>query len=124
MPQTHAKSSTPIPPTSASTTPADAAPRARIDPDVHDPAPLPHATTTGGGAMGTKTFVLDTNVLLHNPRAVFVFDEHDIVIPFEVIEELDHFKERNDDIGRSARETIRVLDALRLKGDIKSGVPI
>lgn len=71
-----------------------------------------------------KTFVLDTNVLLHNPRAIFVFEEHDIVIPFEVIEELDHFKERNDDIGRSARETIRVLDSMRLKGDIKSGVPI
>lgn len=71
-----------------------------------------------------KTFVLDTNVLLHNPRAVFVFEEHDVVIPFEVIEELDHFKERNDDLGRSARETIRVLDELRLKGDIKQGVPI
>ena len=82
------------------------------------------APEAASSATATKTFVLDTNVLLHNSRAIYVFEEHDIVIPFEVIEELDHFKERNDDIGRSARETIRVLDAMRVKGDIKRGIPI
>ena len=71
-----------------------------------------------------KTFVLDTNVLLHNPRALFVFQENDVVIPFEVIEELDNFKVKSDGLGRAARETIRQLDALRQTGDIKSGVPI
>lgn len=84
----------------------------------------PKPASPRDAATTAKTFVLDTNVLLHNPRAVYVFEENDIVIPFEVIEELDHFKERNDDVGRSARETIRNLDALRLTGDIKSGVPI
>ena len=72
----------------------------------------------------TKTFVLDTNVLLHNPHALFVFEENDVVIPFDVIEELDGFKARNDDLGRAARETIRHLDAFRLRGDLKDGVPI
>ena len=71
-----------------------------------------------------KTFVLDTNVLLHNSRALFVFEENDVVIPFEVIEELDRFKSRNDDVGRAARETIRHLDAFRLKGKLREGVPI
>src|SRR4051794_24209336 len=41
---------------------------------------------------GIKTFVLDTNVLLHNPNALFVFKEHHVVIPFAVIEELDKLK--------------------------------
>ena len=71
-----------------------------------------------------KTFVLDTNVLLHNPHALGVFQEHDVVIPFDVIEELDKFKVRNDDLGRAARETIRQLDSFRQRGDIKEGVRI
>lgn len=71
-----------------------------------------------------KTFVLDTNVLLHNSRALFVFEENDVVIPFEVIEELDGFKIRNDDVGRAARETIRHLDAFRVRGELRNGVPI
>src|SRR5262249_19529342 len=60
-----------------------------------------------------KHFVLDTNVLLHNPNALFVFQEHEVVIPFAVIEELDKLKRTNDDIGRNARECIRHLDRLR-----------
>ena len=52
-------------------------------------------------------FVLDTNVLLHNPSAIFMFAEHEIVIPLSVIEELDHFKKNNDDNGRNARQAIR-----------------
>lgn len=75
-----------------------------------------------GKATKTKTFVLDTNVLLHNPRAIFVFQEHDVVIPFTVLEELDTFKTRNDDVGRNARECIRHLDALREKGRLLDGV--
>ena len=77
-----------------------------------------------GTHAAVKTFVLDTNVLLHNPRALFVFEENDVVIPFDVIEELDGFKVRNDDLGRAARETIRQLDAFRQRGELKEGVPI
>ena len=50
-----------------------------------------------------KTFVLDTNVLLHNPKALFLLADNEIVIPFDVIEELDTFKSNNDDLGRNAR---------------------
>lgn len=76
------------------------------------------------GKTQVKTFVLDTNVLLHNPHALFVFEENDVVIPFDVIEELDGFKARNDEVGRAARETIRHLDAFRHKGELKHGVDI
>lgn len=69
-----------------------------------------------------KHFVLDTNILLHNPNALFVFKEHHVVIPFAVIEELDKLKRQNDDIGRNARECIRHLDKLRSRGKLIEGV--
>ena len=56
-----------------------------------------------------KTFVLDTNVLLHDPRALFGFDEHDVVIPMTVIEEIDKFKKNLDEDGRNARAVSRSL---------------
>ena len=49
-----------------------------------------------------KHFVLDTNVLLHNPNAIFMFADNEVVIPFDVIEELDKFKTNNDALGRNA----------------------
>ena len=49
-----------------------------------------------------KHFVLDTNVLLHNPNALFMFKENEVIIPFDVIEELDKFKAGTDDLGRMA----------------------
>lgn len=71
---------------------------------------------------GLKHFVLDTNVLLHNPNALFVFKEHEIVIPFKVIEELDKLKRLENDLGRNARETIRHLDRLRAIGRLSDGI--
>ncbi len=71
---------------------------------------------------GVKHFVLDTNVLLHNPDAVFVFKEHHVVIPFMVIEELDKMKRKEDDLGRNARACIRHLDRLRTLGALADGV--
>ncbi len=79
---------------------------------------------TQADSSAVKTFVLDTNVLLHNSRAIFVFQENDVVIPFDVIEELDGFKTRSDDVGRAARDTIRHLDAFRQQGNLAEGVPI
>jgi PhoH-like ATPase len=71
-----------------------------------------------------KTFVVDTNVLLHNPNALFMFDDNEVIIPFDVIEELDKFKTNTDDLGRNARTVIRYLDSLRLQGSLSDGVAI
>ncbi len=86
-------------------------------------APAPSLTHLPDPSTDLKHFVLDTNVLLHNPNALFVFQEHEVIIPFAVIEELDKLKRQNDDIGRNARETIRHLDRLRLRGRLIEGVP-
>ena len=59
-----------------------------------------------------RLYVLDTNVLLHNPNALFVFQENHVAIPYPVLEELDAMKRREDDVGRSARSAIRFLDRL------------
>src|SRR5215471_19785289 len=84
--------------------------------------------TTDGKRMSNnghaKTFVLDTNVLLHNPNALFMFKDNEVVIPFDVIEELDKFKAGTDDLGRNARTVIRHLDVLREKGNLSQGVPL
>ena len=71
-----------------------------------------------------KTFVVDTNVLLHNPNALFMFDDNEVVIPFDVIEELDKFKTNSDDLGRNARTAIRHLDRLRNIGNLSEGVRV
>ncbi len=71
-----------------------------------------------------KTFVLDTNVLLHDPDAIFSFKDNKVVIPMTVIEELDSFKKLNDERGRSARLISRSLDDLRGKGKLSEGVKI
>jgi len=71
-----------------------------------------------------KHFVLDTNVLLHNPNAIYLFADNEVVIPFDVIEELDKFKTQNDDLGRNARTVIRYLDQLRVQGNLSAGVPV
>jgi len=59
-----------------------------------------------------KTFVLDTNVILHDSSCLYQFHEHDIILPITVLEELDHFKRGNETINYHAREFIRTLDAL------------
>jgi len=64
-------------------------------------------------ATGIKTFVLDTNVLLHSAGCIGCFKEHDVVIPMAVVEELDKFKKNSDELGRNARRVIRNLDRLR-----------
>ncbi len=71
-----------------------------------------------------KHFVLDTNVLLHNPESITSFDDNCVVLPMTVIEELDSFKRHNDELGRSARQVIRKLDSLRANGSLKDGVPM
>jgi PhoH-like ATPase len=63
-----------------------------------------------------KNYVLDTNVLLHDPNAIFRFEDNNVIIPIYSIEELDHFKREGSERGRNARATARLLDELREKG--------
>ncbi|MGO3300385.1 MAG: PIN domain-containing protein, partial [Pseudoalteromonas sp.] len=62
--------------------------------------------------LDSKMYVLDTNVLLHEPLAYLSFQEHDVVIPMTVLEELDHIKDRKHDVSRDARVAIRGLDEI------------
>jgi PhoH-like ATPase len=69
-----------------------------------------------------KVYVLDTNVLLHDPQALFRFEENDLVIPMTVIEEIDRFKKDLSEIGRNARHFSRLLDGLREQAKLIEGV--
>jgi PhoH-like ATPase len=71
-----------------------------------------------------KNFVLDTNVLLHDPRSIFGFDDNDVIIPIHVIEEIDNFKRDLSTLGRNARQVSRYLDEFRLQGKLGEGVSI
>lgn len=71
-----------------------------------------------------KTYVLDTNVLLHNPQAIFAFEDNEVVIPFAVIEEIDNQKRRQDEIGRNARMISRQLDELRTEGQLSQAITL
>lgn len=71
-----------------------------------------------------KTFVLDTNVLLFDPQAIYKFEGHNVLIPITVIEELDKFKKDLNENGRNARQFSRMIDELRSKGSISAGVPL
>jgi PhoH-like ATPase len=62
-----------------------------------------------------KVYVLDTNVLLHDPRALFKFEDNEVVLPIHVIEEVDHFKRETSELGRNARMFTRFVDELREK---------
>jgi PhoH-like ATPase len=71
-----------------------------------------------------KTYILDTNVLLHDPQALFRFEDNDLVIPITVIEEIDRFKKELSETGRNARQVSRILDGLRGKAHLVDGVPL
>ncbi len=71
-----------------------------------------------------KTYVLDTNVLLHDPQAIFRFEDNDLVIPITVIEEIDRFKKDLSETGRNARYFSRILDGLREQAHLIEGVPL
>jgi PhoH-like ATPase len=71
-----------------------------------------------------KTFVLDTNVILHDSSCLTQFKHHAVVVPITVIEELDHFKKGNQSINYHAREFLRSLDGLGGEAIFNGGVPI
>lgn len=71
-----------------------------------------------------KTFVLDTNVLLHDPRAMFRFGDNNIIIPIYVVEEIDTFKKELSELGNNARSVSRYLDELRDVGSLAEGIKL
>lgn len=71
-----------------------------------------------------KNFILDTNVLLHDPRSIYGFRDNNVIIPIYVIEEIDQFKRDLSELGRNARQVARYLDAFRAEGSLKEGVPL
>jgi PhoH-like ATPase len=91
--------------------------------DVVQPAPAPKKKKSTGPS---KMFVLDTNVLMHDPMSLFRFDEHDIFLPMVVLEELDGHKKGTTEVARNARQASRSLDALAsYKGaEITSGLKL
>ncbi|SEN10887.1 PhoH family protein [Paenibacillus sp. OV219] len=69
-----------------------------------------------------KIFVLDTNVLLHDPQAIFAFDDNEVIIPAVVLEEIDSKKRLADELGRNARHVSRLLDQMRMIGHLHEGI--
>ena len=74
--------------------------------------------------MPAKIFILDTNVLLHDPESIFNFQDNVVVLPLIAIEELDRFKKQGDITGRNARAVSRSLDKLRELGSLTEGVDL
>jgi PhoH-like ATPase len=86
-------------------------------------------TTPKRPAGPPRLFVLDTNVLMHDPTSLYRFDEHDIYLPMITLEELDNHKKGMSEVARNARQVSRELDALaafasREGGDISAGLPL
>ena len=73
-----------------------------------------------------KNYVLDANVLLHDPHAIFKFEDNDVIIPIFAIEEIDQFKREGSERGRNARTIARLLDELRREqtSTLAKGVPL
>lgn len=86
----------------------------------------PRAAESHRPAVDKKLYVLDTNVLLHDPSSLFRFDEHDVFLPMVVLEELDNHKKGTTEVARHARQVSRTLDRLvnQPDGNIATGIPL
>jgi PhoH-like ATPase len=105
--------------------------------DMNEPHPVKHkpvelgvkssASRKADSAGATKMFVLDTNVLMHDPSSLFRFEEHDVYLPMMTLEELDNHKKGMSEVARNARQVSRTLDALIANVDddaIEAGIPL
>ena len=70
----------------------------------------------------SKIYVLDTNVILHNANALYMFEDNMLIVPIVVVEEIDRFKKDIDEKGRNARQFSRIVDKLSKKGSLAEGV--
>jgi PhoH-like ATPase len=111
--------------------------RDTADNDLETPHPPKHkpvddtvksSTSRKADKVGaTKVFVLDTNVLMHDPTSLFRFEEHDVYLPMMTLEELDDHKKGMSEVARNARQVSRTLDALIANIDddaIEAGIPL
>jgi PhoH-like ATPase len=71
-----------------------------------------------------KNYILDTNVLLHDPDSLLSFEENNVLVPIEVIEEIDRFKRESTELGQNARTVSRMLDSFRGQGRLSEGVKL
>ncbi|MFL9871681.1 PhoH family protein [Paraburkholderia megapolitana] len=101
---------------------------AAVAPAARAPAPRGTEKKTGkqtGAVEVRKLFVLDTNVLMHDPTCLFRFEEHDVYLPMMTLEELDNHKKGMSEVARNARQVSRTLDALVANaGEISAGIPL
>lgn len=98
-------------------------PRKKLE-DTTLQSPVSRAASKSGE---TKIFVLDTNVLMHDPTALFRFEEHDIFLPMITLEEMDNHKRGASDVARNVRQVARSLDALVANVDemhLEDGIPL
>src|SRR5262250_1528627 len=85
----------------------------------------PHVTPSTK-TQSPKLFVIDTNVLMHDPTSLFRFEEHDIFLPIFTLEELDNNKKGVTEVARNARQASRYLDGLvtAMPNGIAEGIPL
>jgi PhoH-like ATPase len=80
---------------------------------------MPNRKKRSGSKIRTKLFVLDTNVLMHDPTSLFRFEEHDIFLPIMTLEELDNNKKGMSEVARNARQASRFLDEIVSRGETR-----
>jgi PhoH-like ATPase len=108
----------PVGPATAAPPPAVPANVSRLP--VAAAAPRAESARRRSAAEGVKLFVLDTNVLMHDPSSLFRFAEHDVFLPIVTLEELDNHKKGMSEVARNARQVSRSLDAL--VADVDAGI--
>ena len=101
-------------------------PAARLAVVESQPQPGRNVTKKLRSTGAPRLFVLDTNVLLHDPASLFRFEEHDVFLPMMTLEELDSHKKGMSEVARSARQVSRTLDSLvaATKTPIEEGIPL
>jgi PhoH-like ATPase len=111
------------PPLPATLAPADRA-GARLE--LVQPKTRGNGRKSRSGSSRPRVFVLDTNVLMHDPTSLFRFEEHDIFLPMMTLEELDSHKKGMSEVARNARQASRSLDALvaACRHPIEEGIPL
>src|SRR5690606_2513372 len=99
---------------------------ARQGPALRAPAAAPTRKSRRDDDDVPKLFVLDTNVLMHDPSSLFRFAEHDVFLPMMTLEELDHHKKGMSEVSRNVRQVSRSLDALieTVNGNIDEGISL
>jgi PhoH-like ATPase len=126
-PQTQQRTYPPASVQAAQSAQGDNRPGMRTNHPAHKPTSVPVSKSAlSKPSTDKKLYVLDTNVLLHDPSSLFRFDEHDIFLPMVVLEELDNHKKGTTEVARHARQVSRTLDRLvnQPDGNIATGIPL